>query len=118
MEPVKLLEPIVERLRSTGAKTVFGEPIQAAGKTIVPVAVVAYGFGGGSHNGRQNDEDCGKPSEGGGAGGGAKAMPAGVLEVTESCTRFIYFVPVWRIVGAASLALLLGIKLGRMATRR
>jgi hypothetical protein len=45
-------------------------------------------------------------------------MPAGVLEVTESCTRFIYFVPVWRIVGAASLALLLGIKLGRMATRR
>jgi hypothetical protein len=43
-----VLNAITERLHSTAhVKTIYGEPIVAEGKTIIPVAEVKYGFGGG-----------------------------------------------------------------------
>jgi len=42
----EMLESIGESLGSTATvKSVFGEPIHAEGKTVVPVAKVAFGFG-------------------------------------------------------------------------
>ena len=42
------LESMFEPLtRSASVKSVYGEAISANGKTIIPVARVAYGFGGG-----------------------------------------------------------------------
>ena len=58
-----------------GTKTVFGEPVTLEGKTILPVAKVRYGFGGGS--GRKGGEQ-----HGGGGGGGLVAKPVGVVEIT------------------------------------
>jgi uncharacterized spore protein YtfJ len=60
-------------------KAVFGEPIHAEGKTVVPVAKIAYGFGAGSQK------------DGGGGGGGVRAFPAGALEITATGTRFVPF---------------------------
>ena len=67
-----------------GAKTVYGEPITLEGKTVLPVARVQYGFGGGSGGGKGESEGFG-----GGGGGGLIARPLGVVEITQSETRFI-----------------------------
>ena len=37
------MQSIVDRLRTTGSvKTVFGDPVEAKGRTIIPVAKIAY----------------------------------------------------------------------------
>jgi len=91
MNASDVLQKIGETLGSTATvKSVFGEPIQANGKTVVPVAKVAYGFGGGFGAGKHG-KNSGQQGEGGGGGGGVRAFPAGVLEITESSTRFIPF---------------------------
>jgi uncharacterized spore protein YtfJ len=47
MQVKETLEALAERLQTTSVRTVFGEPISAEGRTIIPVARVAYGFGSG-----------------------------------------------------------------------
>jgi uncharacterized spore protein YtfJ len=91
MNATDVLQRLGETLGSTATvKSVFGEPIQANGKTVVPVAKVAYGFGGGFGAGKHGKE-ANRQGEGGGGGGGVRAFPAGVLEITDSGTRFIPF---------------------------
>lgn len=69
MSAIDLLQKIGETLGTTATvKSVFGEPIQANGKTIVPVARVAYGFGGGLGTGRDRAHTD-TQGEGGGGGG-------------------------------------------------
>src|SRR5437773_4088133 len=96
-----MLEPIS---KSASVKSIYGDPISANGKTIIPVARVAYGFGGGS--GRRQDPTS--PGEGEGGGGGVYAMPAGVLEVTESGTRFIDLTDKRKLAAAALVGFCLG----------
>jgi uncharacterized spore protein YtfJ len=82
----EIFKTIVEPLQSSAAvKSVFGDPVSAQGKTVIPVARIAWGFGGGS--GKRDRE--GKPDEGEGGGGGVLATPLGVFEVTDGETRFI-----------------------------
>ena len=82
----ELFKSIIDPLQtSAGVKSVFGDPITAQGKTVIPVARIAWGFGGGSGKGDHH----GQPGEGYGGGGGVAAMPLGVYEVTEAETRFI-----------------------------
>ena len=48
MAAADILQQIGESLGSSATvKAVFGEPVHAAGRTVIPVAKVAYGFGGG-----------------------------------------------------------------------
>ncbi len=43
----ELFQTISERIQTAASvKTVYGDPIAAEGKTIIPVARVRYGFGG------------------------------------------------------------------------
>ena len=108
MSAIDLLQKIGETLGSTAAVTsVFGEPIQANGKTIVPVARVAYGFGGGFGTGRDRAHTD-TQGEGGGGGGGVRAWPAGALEVTDEGTRFVPFVDQQRLIVALAAGLVLG----------
>ena len=52
MEIQKYIESIPSSLANTAhVKTIFGEPVEAHGRTIIPVARVQYGFGGGSGGG-------------------------------------------------------------------
>jgi uncharacterized spore protein YtfJ len=49
MSTKELIDSAVEHLHtSASVKTVYGEPVVIDGKTIIPVAKVAYGFGGGA----------------------------------------------------------------------
>jgi len=109
MNATEMLQKVGETLGSTATvKSVFGEPIQAGGKTVVPIAKVAYGFGAGGGSGPD------KKGEGGGGGGGVRAFPAGALEITETTTRFIPFADV-RSLAAVFAA---GIALGAFLLRR
>jgi len=42
-----LVLKLAENARSVGVRTAYGDPIQVEGVTLVPVALVQYGFGGG-----------------------------------------------------------------------
>ncbi|MBZ5606483.1 MAG: hypothetical protein LAO79_29695 [Acidobacteriia bacterium] len=106
MNTTEMLEKIGESLGSTATvKSVFGEPIHAEGKTVVPVAKVAYGFGAGGGHGPGRPE--GTP-EGGGGGGGVRAFPAGALEITGDKTRFVPFTDLRWLAGAFAAGVLLG----------
>lgn len=90
MDLQKYLDSIQDKVvNSAHVKTVFGEPIAAEGKTIIPVARVAYGFGGGMGSGPSRSGDEQRLGQGGGGGGGAVALPIGVVEVSGAGTRFI-----------------------------
>jgi len=102
MNATEMLQRIGETLGSTATvKSVFGEPIHAAGKTVVPIAKVAYGFGAGG--------GAGPDKKGEGGGGGVRAFPAGALEITETTTRFIPFANVSWLAGAFAAGAALGL---------
>ena len=96
-------ESFIEKLASAfgqtaSVKNVFGEPIQVHNKTIIPVAKIAYGLGGGYGQGRKkkrpgeqdiNVANESPEGEGAGGGGGIRVMSKGVYEITPTCTRFI-----------------------------
>ena len=110
----RLLQALMERLGGQAhVSTVFGDPIQCDGKTIVPVAKVGYGVGGAA--GRSAGEDPDSPDEGGGAGGGVGlgASPFGVVEVTKEETRFIPFGGKKKLVLGLIVGFFLGLLIGR-----
>ncbi len=104
----ELLESLPERLqRGAHVKAVFGEPILAQGKTLVPVARVGYGFGGGMTRKTSKTADVGE-EDGGGLGGGVGVVPIGLVEVTERTTRFIPFRDNRAVMGSFFLGCCLG----------
>ena len=108
MNAIDLIQKMGETLGSTATvKTVFGEPIHANGKTVVPVAKVAYGFGGGFGSGKDSTH-MDRQGEGGGGGGGVRAFPAGALEITETATRFVPFTDVAPLAVAFAAGIVLG----------
>lgn len=111
------LESIVDRIKEhANVKTVYGEPIERDGKTVIPVAKVTYGFGGGYGSEGKESQENGKDhngGEGGGMGGGVKATPAGVVEITDYETRFIKFTNIKKIAAIAGLFLVFGYLLGQ-----
>lgn len=90
LDPQEILTSLAERFSTTGkVQNVFGDPIEAHGKVIIPVASVKYGLGagGGGENKTGSDDAVG----GSGGGGGVKVTPIGVIEVSDAGTRFIRF---------------------------
>lgn len=118
-----IFRSIAERLQtSAGVKTVFGDPVSADGKTIIPVARVRYGFGGGGgtapHPGSEpGSEDLGE-ALGGGGGGGIEVTPVGIIEITPGETRYISFEERRRIVRTLVIGALLALFLLRRRRRR
>lgn len=110
MNPTEMLAKIGESLVSTATvRSVFGEPIHTEGKTVVPVAKVAYGFGAGGGRGRNNAKTgSGETPEGGGGGGGMHAFPAGALEITPAGTRFVPFTDYRLALGVFAAGVLVG----------
>ena len=70
---------------SASVRNVYGDPVTAGSKTVIPVAEVRYAFGAGGGSRTDGDND------GGGGGGGVVMKPAGALEITPESTRFIAF---------------------------
>ncbi len=77
----------IEDIRDKASvNTVFGEPVAAGDKTIIPIASIKYGFGFGYGEGPTEDEGEGETEphgQGGGVGGGVAAHPVAVLEITD-----------------------------------
>ena len=86
---------------------VYGEPIRLETKTVLPVAKVRYGFGGGGGAGKKGDQ------QGGGGGGGLVAVPIGVVEITESQTRFLPITTSGAVIAALGVGFLLGLVLSK-----
>ena len=81
----KLLDTFADLREKADVNACFGEPVTIEGRTVIPVAEVAYGFGMGVGYGTTTEED--DPEEtsggvGGGGGGGVQARPLAAIEVT------------------------------------
>lgn len=105
MDAQQLLETLAERIAGNASvKMVYGEPVVAGSRTVIPAARVWYGFGAGGGRGKREE------GEGGGGGGGGRvcASPCGAVEITPEGTHYIPFFD-WRRVGAAvALGFVLG----------
>jgi len=92
-----MLDSLADLQAKANANAVFGNPVTAEGRTVIPVAKVAYGFGMGvghetmvkeaeTEEAEESPEEEGSDS-GGGAGGGMMAHPLAVIEVTPGGSR-------------------------------
>lgn len=76
------MERLADRLGIVArARTIYADPVERDGVTIIPVAKVRYGFGGGG-----GPQGHGGPGYGG--GGGVKVKPVGYIEIRRGETRF------------------------------
>jgi uncharacterized spore protein YtfJ len=88
-ERAELVNALLERIGETVGEraqvsTIFGEPVEREGVTVIPVGRARFGFGGGGGSGsRQGDE-----GSGGGGGGGAAVGPIGYIELHEGSAKF------------------------------
>ena len=77
----RFMETMAEKLGMVArASTVFSEPVEREGITVIPVAKVRWGFGGGV--GHKKDEN------GAGGGGGVQVTPVGFIEVKNGQAEF------------------------------
>ncbi len=81
-----LMNEVVTQLeKMITTKTIVGEPITAAGKTVIPISKVSFGFGSAGGEGKHGDEG----GFGGGGGGGAKIEPVAFLVVSEEEVKLV-----------------------------
>jgi uncharacterized spore protein YtfJ len=100
-----MLERLVSRVgdiqEKATVKTVFGDPLEVRGRTIIPIARVRYGFGIGMGRGASRKTGDGDDSGGGsGGGGGASVRPVAVIEITDDRTTVTPVVDVTRLAMA------------------
>ncbi|WP_193509828.1 hypothetical protein [Cryobacterium sp. BB736] len=69
-------EELAESVPKRGVKLAYGEAVVMGDTTLVPIAMVTYGFGGGGESGK------------GGGGGGGATMPLGVYVTRGATTSF------------------------------
>ena len=99
----RFMGTLAEKLGAVArASTVFSEPIERPGITVVPVAKARWGFGGGvGHS---------KDDEGAGGGGGVQVTPVGFIEIKDGHAEFrpirTLSLPLLIIGGLSSLLLL------------
>jgi uncharacterized spore protein YtfJ len=99
----EFISSIAEKLgAATRAATIFGDPVERDGITVIPVARARWGFGGGA--GSRKDED------GAGGGGGAQVTPVGFIELKNGAAEFRPIRTIslpWMIAGGLATLLLL-----------
>lgn len=74
-----LVVSLAESVQKFGVASVYGDPVEVEGSTLIPVALRWYGFGAGS--------DGGEDAPGGGGGGGA-VIPVGAYIKDDLGLRF------------------------------
>ena len=104
-----LVEKIAEVVQMhTNARQVYGEPVERDGTTIIPVAKVQWGFGGGALGAGTTER--------GGGGGGGRAVPAGYIEVRNGAAEFRPVGGDLQMYLAAGVAgVVLGLLIGRLS---
>jgi uncharacterized spore protein YtfJ len=111
MSTQALLQSLKESILSQASvKAIYGEPISAHGKTVIPVAKIMYGYGAGAGTGGVGDSSA--RGEGGGGGGGVRAVPVGVIEISDEQTCFVPITNRKKLAGAILAGIGLGLLLG------
>jgi len=111
MSTQALLQSLKESILSQASvKAIYGEPISAHGKTVIPVAKIMYGYGAGAGTGGVGNSSA--RGEGGGGGGGVRAVPVGVIEISDQQTSFVPITDRKKLAGAVLAGIGLGIWLG------
>lgn len=84
-----VLRQVAETLEKEGnARTVFGEPVKLDTKTIIPVALVQFGGGGGGVSPRGKEGDAPAQGFGAGGGGGFAVQPVGFIHEEDGAVVF------------------------------
>jgi uncharacterized spore protein YtfJ len=96
----ELAEALLKRIGDTvgeraNVSTVFGEPVEREGVTVIPVARARFGFGGGG-------------------GGGALVSPVGYIEVHDGTAQFKRISGPIDLVGFVAAASLAALSLKRL----
>jgi uncharacterized spore protein YtfJ len=109
MSSQALLQSLKESILSQASvKAIYGEPISTHGKTVIPVAKIMYGYGAGAGTGGVGDS-----SARGEGGGGVRAVPVGVIEISDQQqTRFVPITDRKKLAGAVLAGIVLGMWLG------
>jgi uncharacterized spore protein YtfJ len=111
MSALALLQSLKEStLSQASVKAIYGEPIAAQGRTVIPVAKIMYAYGAGAGTGGVGDSSA--RGEGGGGGGGVRVIPVGVIEISEQQTRFVPITDRKTLTGAVLVGIGLGMWLG------
>jgi uncharacterized spore protein YtfJ len=111
MSSLALLQSLKESVLSQASvKAIYGEPISAHGKTVIPVARIMYGYGAGAGTGGVGDTRA--RGEGGGGGGGVRTIPVGVIEVSDQPTRFVPITDRKKLTGVVLAGIGFGMWLG------
>lgn len=76
-----LPEKLADISRTAGVRSAYGDPVQVDGVTLIPVALVYYGFGGG-------EGDSTATGNGSGGGGGGASLPIGAYVKSGTTARF------------------------------
>jgi len=98
------VETLAERIGTRfGSTAVFGEPVEAEGVTVIPVARATWGFGGGT--GTRPEAE----GEGAGGGGGGSTSPVGFIELRDGRASFRPIVDPRPFVLAAAAGLAAGL---------
>ncbi len=110
MSTLAVLQSLKESILSQASvKAIYGEPIAAQGKTVIPIAKIMYGYGAGAGTGGVGDSSA--RGEGGG-GGAVRAIPVGVIEISDQQTRFVPITDRKKLAGALLAGIGLGMCLG------
>ena len=82
-EGSSFIERLAKQLGATANVTsVFGEPVERDGTTVIPVARFKWGFGGGEGTGTES------AGAGSGGGGGMTADPVGFIVISKGRARY------------------------------
>lgn len=121
-EVQRLLDSIADLREKASVNAAFGKPVAIEGRTVIPVAKVAYGFGMGvGHSGadvergieadveaeveKEASEEAGEKADAVGSRGGGvvQARPFAIVEVTSEGTRVEPIVDEQKLALAGSL---------------
>jgi uncharacterized spore protein YtfJ len=117
MGSLALLQSLKESVTSQASvKTLYGEPISAHEKTIIPVAKIMFAYGAGAGSGGVGENST--KGEGGGGGGGVRAIPVGVIEVSTGQTRFVPITSRKKLVAASLGGIVVGALIGWLRRRQ
>ena len=115
-----ILKSITERIKGTARiETIYGEPREVAGKTVIPIAKVSYGFGAGAGEGKGKSTEEGEVESGGGGGGGGgvSVEPVGFLVAEDEGLRFLPVTDKKKII-AALAGFFIGIIIARKLSKK
>lgn len=96
----ELLDAFADMRKKANANAVFGKPVTADGRTVIPVAEVFYDFEMGIEEGAPGAEEAGSA---GGGGGGMSVHPLAVVEVTPEITTVRPIIDEQRLAMAGAL---------------